>query len=418
MRLKVLKDSKQSLWLLIGSLIALAVILGYANYHFLVQNINYLDSDFMTLWVGGRALLEGSNPYNPETWTGLFERYGSTWIPNPRAPHPLWTLIAFVPLALLPLDFAMAAWQTLSQFMLGSSLLLIASNYGQRRISPAKFILVLVGGFAFRGTAVAILNGQIALLLLFIVTLFLFLMSREEYLWAGLVLSLLVLKPTPFVLFAPLLVIWLILRRFWRVIAGGALGISSLSLISWIMQPAWLINWLHVTEKTYVTYQTPTVWGLAYQISKIGWLWVGTALTILVTAGVGWLIVKKDNFDVTQVAAIGLASSLFIAPYAWAYEHALLLLPILTLCETITRPRLRLYSWLILTLGIPWGLFAIAVRRGVDTLSAILPMMVGGLIILFLVESEKEKAVTQTGVIRNKISRYIGSTRIPRTRNY
>ena len=184
------------------------------------------------------------------------------------------------------------------------------------------------------------------------------------------------------------------------------------------MQPAWLINWLHVTEKTYVTYQTPTVWGLAYEISKIGWLWVGTAVTILVTAGVGWLIVRSDNLDVTQVTTIGLASSLFIAPYAWAYEHALLLLPILTLYEIIARPRLRLYSWLILTLGIPWGLFAIAVRRGVDTLSAILPMMVGGLIILFLVESEKEKAVTQTGVIRNKISRYIGSTRIPRTRNY
>jgi hypothetical protein len=403
---------------LIGLLIALAATLGYANYRFLVQNINYLDSDFMTLWVGGRALLEGSNPYDAESWTGLFERYGSTWIPNPRAPHPLWTLILFVPLALLPVDFAMAAWQTLSELMLGSSLLLIASNYGRRRISPAKFIIVLLGGFAFRGTAVTILNGQTALLLLFIVTLFLLLMSREKHLWAGLVLSLLVLKPTPFVLFAPLVGSWLILRRLWRVIAGAAVGISALSLISWIIQPAWVVDWLHVTEKTYVTYQTPTVWGLAYEISKIGWLWVGTALTVLVTAGVGWLIVRKDNFDVTQVAAIGLVSSLSIAPYAWAYEHALLLLPILTLCELISMPRLQLYSWSILTLGIPWGLFAIAVHRGVDTLSAILPLIVGALMILFLVESKEEKAVTQTGLLRSRISRYISSTVIRRTRNY
>ena len=80
-------------WLLLPLLVLAVAIMAWAQYRYLAYPIRYTRRDFMSLWGGGRAVLEGLDPYDPEVWLPLRARYGSTWMPDERAPFPRWTLV-------------------------------------------------------------------------------------------------------------------------------------------------------------------------------------------------------------------------------------------------------------------------------------------------------------------------------------
>jgi hypothetical protein len=356
---------------------ALIGILTYSNYHFLVQTLSYPDSDFMTLWAGGRALVERIDPYDPKVWIPLFEKYGATWIPNPRAPYPLWTSLLFVPLAWLKVEFAAAVWQTISEILLGICILILATQFNRPKITPGWFILLILGGFAFRGSAVTILNGQVSILLLFIVTLFVYLLQRGRSSLAGITLAFVLCKPSPFILFVPLIGLWLLVQRRWKVMAGCAAGAATIILGSLILQPGWFFYWLAVRNKTFITYRTPTVWGLAFEISPTRWMLIGIGIAFLVTAYLGWLVVRKRVFGISETVSLALAGSLFITPYAWPYEHTLLMIPIILLISNVAERQLRIIAWFSLTILLPWSLFIVALNRGIDTFSFLVPLLIG-----------------------------------------
>jgi hypothetical protein len=354
-----------------------------ANFQVLVKLIPFVDRDFMTLWAGGKALLVGIDPYDPEQWESLFTSFGSVWIPNPWSPYPLWTSVFFVSLAWLPVNCAAAVWLSISELALGSSMFLLATQFGQRQLTSVSYLVLLAGGFFFRGTVLTILHGQLTALLLLVVTMFLFLMKKRRHILAGICLALIVLKPTPFILFAPLISIWMIRRGFWRVIYGGVAATTLIVVASWLVQPGWLQEWLNARGKVYVTHQTPTVWGLAYEISPIWWLWLGTGFTIMVTMILGWYCLKYRSWGIEDVAPLALSASLFVTPYAWTYEHTLLILPLVLVYLRIKATGLSTFIWLFFTLVLPWSLFGIALHRKVDTFSFLMPLLVGCAYLLF-----------------------------------
>ncbi|MFW6068748.1 MAG: hypothetical protein ACOC9E_04110, partial [Chloroflexota bacterium] len=72
---------------------ALAVVFGlalvvWAHFRFVVGPLDYANKDFMSLWSGATAVLQGLNPYDEAVWTPLRAAYGSSWMPDPRAPFP------------------------------------------------------------------------------------------------------------------------------------------------------------------------------------------------------------------------------------------------------------------------------------------------------------------------------------------
>jgi hypothetical protein len=373
------------------SLLSLSLfgLLVAANFQFLVKLIPFVDRDFMTLWAGGKALLVGIDPYEPGQWEPLFTSFGSVWIPNPWSPYPLWTSMFFVFLAWLPVNYAAAIWLSITELAVGSSIFLLATQIGPRHLTPVSYLAILVGGFLFRGTSLTILHGQLTALLLLVVTMFLFLMKNRQHILAGICLALIVLKPTSFILFAPLIVIWLIRRGFWKVIYGGATATALIVVTSWLVQPGWPLEWLNARGKVYVTYQTPTVWGLAYEISPIWWPWLGTGFAIIVTIILGWYCLNCDRLGIEDVASLALAASLVITPYAWAYEHALLVLPLTLLYGRIRATAQFTLIWSFLALALPWILFGIALERKVDTFSVFIPISTGCAYLLSMVRSNK-----------------------------
>ena len=134
----------------------------------ILRAIDCKNSDFLAFWLAGRLILRGLSPYSPSAWTGGYVEIGASWISDRTFLYPLPLAYPFVPFALLALDCAFAGWLLLSTFSIAGSLMIIVRPYGGK---PWRIVLPLVAGaFLFRPTILSCLNGQLAPLILALLT--------------------------------------------------------------------------------------------------------------------------------------------------------------------------------------------------------------------------------------------------------
>ncbi len=364
--------------------IASAVLLGLAfllvtvlNYHIVVTVLGgMVNKDFMSVWTGGKALVLGLDPYDPEVWPVLRTQYGSTWFPDPTCPFPLWTLMFFVPLSLLPLPVAGAIWTTVCEVSLVVSIPLLLGATRSNQSATVR-VVMLLGALAFRPFIASLVNGQMVPVLLPVLAGSAYLYSRGQSFWSGVLMSLLITKPNLFPLFFIALGLLLLVRKDWSGLGGLAAGGGALLVTSWIISPGWLFRWLRVgVDKTTRVFGTPTLWGLSYEL-------VGGTLWTPVAAGVAILLslltlVLVFRWRKEWLSALGLAlcASLLVTPYMRAYDHILLLLPAVTaaMYGQNRRPS-KLAIWLGIIVVLPWVLFGIAIARGFDQWSVLVTIV-------------------------------------------
>jgi len=368
-------------------LIFLLVGMTWANYQF-AGAPRYVQRDFMSLWGGGRALLEGINPYDPDLWNPLRERYGSTWFPDTRNPFPLWTLLIMLPFSALEFGWGAATWLTTNQILLCAIIFMLTVSLGINKPTLALFSIVAIGVVTFRGSLVSLHNGQFTIVILLALILAM-LFSKHNYpIVAGLCLSWVIMKPNAFILLAPLLVIWLFWRGKWKFIYGLFLGIIFWIVTSWIVSPGWFLEWLNVSGKAEVVYITPTVWGIAATISPDVAPMLGLGLAIGVTALVGWIIFSFPVLDFSYVLALGMAGSLLVMPYGWSYEHVYLIIPLGILMVRIRRPWVATIFWFIMIGAIPWLLYWWSNRVDSAIPETAMPALALVALIVFLLRNE------------------------------
>lgn len=333
--------------------------------------------DFMSLYAGGTAVLEGLNPYDVDVWHPLRARLGSSWMPDPRAPFPMWTIMFFAPLALLNLPLAGAIWITLSLCFLAISVFLL-SSIAKTPFSPAHFALIMLSGLLYFNSIQALAQGQFTHLLLLILVLVVYFMRQKRPFLAGCALAFIILKPNPFILFAPAIGLWLLWRKEWRMLAGAAFAFLVLLAISWAILPGWIMEWANVRQKTEVTQYTATLWGLAYELSPEWWLLVGMGLCVALTAVFGWLVFIHPHLHDTEVVLFALIVSLLTTPYTWEYELLLLFIPLVFIYSAINTHRLHTLGWVLFTIGGTWFMYWVSTQRAYPTYSVIIPFAVGG----------------------------------------
>ena len=377
-------------------------LLSWGMYEMLTGPARYNNRDFMSLFAGGKAVLRDLDPYDPAVWNPLRAELGSTWFPDERAPFPLWTVLLVLPFAALDLGWAAATWLAFSLCVLGIGLFSLINTYYHKPLPVGEFFLVALLTFTYRAGLVSMNNGQITFVLFFIVSMFLVFVKQKRPFLAGIVLSLVIIKPNPFVLFVPAFGMWLLWQRRWHIVAGAATGGVVLLLASWLVQPGWVFEWLNVRGKTEATAITPTVWGLAYEIWPEWWPVLGMGFVVLVTAVLGIIIFRNRDLTITEVLPLTLIASLLTTPYAWVYEHHLLLIPSLLIYLAIRRRGLATAVWLLLVFVLPWGTFWLAENRSSDTLTAFVPLVVGLFFYFFRVAKPSSKYF-QTNNLAEKI---------------
>ena len=213
-------------WNAEGHALRIALIVGFAATAFVAQYYHFRPSnwsDLDQLWLGGRALLAGGNPY-------IAVRQSFPW----PLYYPLPALLVTLPLAVLPLPVARAAFAGLTAGLVGWAL---------AHHRPHALLLLLTGPFLY-----ALYRGQwspVILAACFIPTL-------------GAVIA---VKPTVG------LGAWL-----YRPSRMALVGAVTLTLISLVLLPRWPFFWL-ASLRGMRHFRSPILlpWGFVLALTALRW---------------------------------------------------------------------------------------------------------------------------------------------------
>lgn len=359
-------------WLALGLalVVSLVAVLGAIGW----PASAYQDGDFTQFWVQPRALIEGGDPYDRVWWSSAHERAGQR-PENPQAVYPPHDAIAFLPLALLPLPYAAAAWIVAQLVAVAIAIALLSSRILPRAgrslfvavcLSFQPLWLLAVGanvtGFLFAAVAGAVIA----------------IADRRPF-RAGVCMGLLIVKPHPVVF----LVAALLVAATWPQRRGLALGALSsagpLAVAALALRPGWYVEWLgSAVALASSPRSNATVWTL----DRVTGLPAGSGLAaaVLVTAAfVVWFVRVRPPLALAFAAAIPV--SLAVAPYGWSYDQLLLLVPIAFALAATSRLAARGIVALVATV-VPWSLYVLAFRRGGEELSVITSVLVFLMLVL------------------------------------
>lgn len=350
----------------------------------LVYALNYRASDFFTFWLAARMQWTGQDPYSPADWLAGHQQFAADWIPNALYPYPLPLALLLAPLGLLPLDRAYIVWISLALVLMVTAVMLVLLLDWQPR-SKHYVVPLLIGLLLFRPVWVSLRNGQLGGLLVFVVALAACCWEQRRWLAGGLVLALLALKPTFGFPVLGLGLLWLAARRQWAGAAGIAVSGAALLLIAQLQNAQWLSRFLGVGQaKLGETFgYSPTLWGLAGAAC-------GHTLTCTLAAGgllAGGLLLAT-GFVLTASRArpgpllalsLSLPAALLVMPYGWAYDQALLLVPLAVATLAAARAGFPYLVSALLFFAVDLlaiALLLLAAATGEDTWSALVPLVV------------------------------------------
>ncbi len=321
---------------------------------------SYHNKDFFTFWLGGKLTAQGLDVYDPSIWVGAHAINGSTWIPNLYYVYPLTTAVLFVPLGVLPIECAAVIWLVLSFVFIVASILLLLrlwmSPFWTKLIIPFTLGLLL-----FRPVALIFLMGQIDGLLLFIIVVALYLLSKGKNATAHVLLGFLILKPNIGVPILFFYALWLLWQKRWKDLLF--LGGSSLLLLFLpiLIDPQWIQRYIHVgLYKSQDQNIYPSLRGFAGLLTgnnptAANILWLGGCLLVISVSL--WAILKNNQkLSAAHIIGLSIIISLLITPYLRSYDLILLLVPLLKL---IRNNNIKWKSFLKTNLYfLFWGIFS------------------------------------------------------------
>jgi hypothetical protein len=240
----------------------------------------------------------------------------------------------------------------------------------------------------FRPVFPAITTGQVASILFLLLAAAYALHERSHPFTAGLLLALMVVKPNATAILLVTVGLIFLMRRDWRALAGLVTGGLILLVVSWVILPGWLLQWLAIADKAQIACQNPTIWGLTYEWGGER-LWPGSAVGAggFLYLGLLFFLWKQRREDWIFGLGMAVVASTFLAPYLWAYEQVVLLFPTIIALHwglaSKQGPRWAWWAgWWFTGVVLSWLLLFAAHRRGVDTWSAFMPLASLGYLLL------------------------------------
>ncbi len=334
-------------------------------------------NDFYSRWAGGRALLlHGQNPYSAEVTRhiqqGMYGRPARPGEDQVAFAYPLYTLYLFFPLSFLPYDWAQALWMAILEFALLGAVLLALHLYRWR---PRPWLLAVTAlwSLLFYHGARSILLGQFAVVVFALIVVALWAIQQGRDGLAAVCLALSTVKPHMVFLLIPLLLLWAVYRRRWRLVFGFGGAMAALILSPMLLVPTWpadFVAWV-VRYPGYTAIGSP-VWTLThYFFPRLGtptevavdgallvyllyqW-WTGAGIRVG-AARFHWLIAL--TLIVTNLIALRTATTNYVVLY----------LPLLIIFKALTVRYPKGGAWAVAGLQLAglvglWALFVTTVQ--------------------------------------------------------
>jgi hypothetical protein len=201
--------------------------------------------DFIEYWSAGRLNITGGNPYDDVQMLAIEKTAG--WPRNDALMmlNPPWTLSIAMFIGIFNYTLSRYIWFILGTAVVGWCAVLLWKLYHGNKNYPWAGILVL---FTFGPILHALKSGQITLLVLLGVVGFLYFYQRKADFWAGVLASLVLVKPQLLYLVIMAIFIWSLTNKRFLVTIGMASGlVLSLGAVL-IINPNALAQYIHMVR--------------------------------------------------------------------------------------------------------------------------------------------------------------------------
>lgn len=224
--------------------------------------------DFGVYYAAARVTLQGGNPYDYQQLAPqIVSSAGRLNNPYYYAPWFTWMV---APLALFSYNIARALWAAINFVLWFWSLSNLSALVEYPRPGWRKWGIWLLVTFVFAWSTWG--AEQVGILILFLFTLILLFIRRENWTAVGMCLAVVLFKPNITALPAGMIALWLLLRRkTWKPILFMFGTVAALMVISLIITPGWYVP----------LFDADKIQGLSYTLDETGGLEVARYTTTL-----------------------------------------------------------------------------------------------------------------------------------------
>jgi len=348
---------------------------------------DYINSNFFFFWLSGRMMWTGQNPYNSTQWLAGHDAFGATWKPNQIFPYPLPLAFFMAPLGLLSLGQAYIVWQIVSQIIIALTVLGLLRHW-QGQAHQLLFLPLMLALLFFGPVYLSLQIGSVGPLALAAILLAILLLEHDQPIWAGIMLSLTLLKPPQGLTLLILAGIWFLARHNWKSILGIIIGGITLLIIGMIRDPLWVVKMRGasavVLDRT-MGFDS-NIYSFAYlacnQNTSCMWIagTVGSLLVILL--GGYYLWHHRDKFSAWEAFNIIIPLGFVSTIYLWSYDQLPYVIPIVWIVGTLVeRTKSYLHIFIFLVVLDVLSIYALLVQANThkDLLSIINTILILGM---------------------------------------
>lgn len=304
--------------------------------------------DSIQYWATGTLLLHHQNPYSVPSVQALESSQGYPANRPLMLRTPPWSVWMVLPQGLLSSFWAWVVWLAVLFASLVTSMRMSWRMYGEGTNPPTAF---LIAGYLFAPVAACLVAGQMGMLLLLGIALFL-LLEEDRPFFAGVALLLPMAKPHIFALLWPILAVWVVTRRRWSLLGGLAAALLLATSIALAFDHAIFQHYREMLQQQAIQHEfIPALSGMIRGIFFRRYFWVQFVPTGLGLMWSGWFYWRNRLiWNWRQHGPAVLVVSLLTTPYSWMTDEVVLLPAILQGVLWLNRAKLRVRSQLIILL--------------------------------------------------------------------
>jgi Glycosyltransferase family 87 len=348
---------------------------------------DYHNSNFLKFWVAGHMILTGQNPYDSAQWYNEHIKLGATQVPDKIFLYPFPQAYFLVPLALIPIAESFIIWGIISQAILAATCFVLLNQFAKAERYRLFYPLVVFLLF-FGPIYLSLQVGSIGTIALAVLMVAILLLERKKPLLAGIVLSVLILKPSQGLPILFLAGCWFLFKQDWKIITGMGAGGLILLLSGLIIEPHWIQEFLNnsqaVSDRTLGLQSN--IYSFAYLScnKNINCMRIAGTIGLIFSLGLGvyYLWLNRERLSTWEAINIIVPLGFVSTIYLWSYDQLLYIFPIVWITVELVKTTKSYLVAFIFLIGLDilsFSALAVQAETHTDLLSITTTILIIGL---------------------------------------